>query len=53
MVTILTYQQTVDVRPEELKVLTQESLESPRGIQALEEAAASLYKALQAGRDTG
>lgn len=34
-------------------ILTQESLESDRGIQSLENAAVSLYKALQAGRDTG
>jgi len=33
--------------------LTQESLESDRGVQALETAASSLYKALQAGKDTG
>lgn len=34
-------------------ILTQESLREDRGIQRLEMAAASLYKALQAGRDTG
>lgn len=33
--------------------LTQESLEQPKSIERLEEAAAELYKALQAGRDTG
>jgi exocyst complex component 1 len=36
-----------------LVTLTQESLEKPSGIERLEEAAAELYKALQAGRDTG
>jgi hypothetical protein len=34
-------------------MLTQESLEKSTGIQKLEEAATQLYKALQAGRDTG
>jgi hypothetical protein len=34
-------------------MLNQESLEKPRSMQRLEEAAAELYKALQAGRDTG
>ena len=33
--------------------LSQESLEKTSGIQRLEEAATELYKALQAGRDTG
>jgi exocyst complex component 1 len=33
--------------------LSQESLEKPQSIQQLEEAAVQLYKALQAGRDTG
>jgi hypothetical protein len=34
-------------------MLTQESLEKTGSIQRLEDAAAELYKALQAGRDTG
>lgn len=34
-------------------LLTQESLEKSKSIQKLEEAAADLYKALQAGRDRG
>ena len=33
--------------------LTQESLEKASGIQKLEKAATELYKALQAGKDTG
>jgi hypothetical protein len=33
--------------------LTQESLEKASSIQRLEDAATELYKALQAGRDTG
>lgn len=33
--------------------LTQESLEKSKSMQRLEEAAAELYKALQAGRETG
>lgn len=33
--------------------LTQESLEKAKSIERLEEAAAELYKALLAGRDTG
>jgi hypothetical protein len=36
-----------------LVTLTQGSLRDVEGIQALEEAAAELYKALQAGRDRG
>jgi Exocyst complex component Sec3 len=36
-----------------LVTLTQGSLRDAEGIQALEEAAAELYKALQAGRDRG
>jgi hypothetical protein len=38
---------------EALAMLTQESLEKTGSIQKLEDAAAELYKALQAGRDTG
>lgn len=34
-------------------ILAQESLEKPASIHRLEEAAAELYKALQAGRDRG
>jgi hypothetical protein len=33
--------------------LTQESLEKAKSIERIEEAAAELYKALLAGRDTG
>lgn len=33
--------------------LTQESLEKASGIEKLEKAATELYKALQAGQDTG
>jgi hypothetical protein len=46
-------QQTVQVDKEALATLTQESLEKSAGIQRLEEAATELYKALQAGQDTG
>jgi len=47
------YQETVDVDRESLATLTQGSLEKSKSIQKLEEAAADLYKALQAGRDRG
>ncbi|KAL1748585.1 exocyst complex component Sec3-domain-containing protein [Schizophyllum fasciatum] len=43
--------QTVQVSKQTLVALTQESLEKPQGIQNLEEAAAELYKALQAAKD--
>ncbi|ORY34282.1 exocyst complex component Sec3-domain-containing protein [Naematelia encephala] len=43
--------QIVEVPPDDLRVLAQESPGSERGVKALERAAASLYKALQAGRD--
>ncbi|KAH8991916.1 exocyst complex component sec3 subunit [Lactarius akahatsu] len=43
--------QTVQVGREAMITLTQGSLRDPDGIQALEEAAAELYRALQAGRD--
>lgn len=43
--------QIVEVPREDLAVLTQESPSTPRGVQNLEQAAASLYKALQAGMD--
>ncbi|KAI9436774.1 exocyst complex component sec3 subunit [Lactarius psammicola] len=43
--------QTVQVGREAMITLTQGSLRDPEGLQALEEAAAELYKALQAGRD--
>ncbi len=46
-------QQIVQVADEDLQALTQESLESERGIQALEVASTSLYKALLAGKDAG
>ncbi|KAI3622586.1 exocyst protein [Moniliophthora roreri] len=44
--------QTVQVDREVLLTLTQESLEKSASIQRLEEAAAGLYKAMQAGRET-
>jgi hypothetical protein len=43
----------VQVGREALLTLTQGSLRDQGSIQALEEAAAELYKALQAGRDRG
>ncbi|KAJ8083824.1 hypothetical protein AAF712_000742 [Marasmius tenuissimus] len=43
---------TVQVDRDVLIILTQESLEKTTSITRLEEAAAELYKALQAGRDT-
>jgi hypothetical protein len=49
----LTRQEIVEVPAEDLRVLTQESPGTARGIQRLEKAAASIYKALQAGMDTG
>lgn len=51
--TNLYHQQTVQVSRDALMILSQESLEKPSSIQRLEEAATELYKALQAGRDTG
>ncbi|KAG7450696.1 uncharacterized protein BT62DRAFT_927969 [Guyanagaster necrorhizus] len=44
--------QTVQVDKEVLLTLTQDSLRDSSSIQRIEEAAAELYKALQAGRDT-
>ncbi|KAJ3575972.1 hypothetical protein NP233_g733 [Leucocoprinus birnbaumii] len=44
--------QTVQVDSDALITLTQESLEKSPSISRLEQAAAELYKALQAGRDT-
>nr|XP_019014642.1 exocyst protein [Kwoniella pini CBS 10737]OCF53423.1 exocyst protein [Kwoniella pini CBS 10737] len=44
--------QIVEVPPEDIRTLTQESPSTPRGVQTLERAAASLYKALQAGMDS-
>lgn len=43
----------MNVDQEALLTLNKESLENPRSMQKLEEAAVELYKALQAGRDTG
>jgi len=43
----------VQVDSDALVTLTQESLEKSQSISRLEQAAAGLYKALQAGRDTG
>jgi len=43
----------VQVDSDALVTLTQESLEKSQSISKLEQAAAELYKALQAGRDTG
>ncbi|KAG6889916.1 hypothetical protein C0992_003620 [Termitomyces sp. T32_za158] len=45
--------QTVNVDQGSLVTLTQESMEKPQSMERLEEAAVQLYKALQAGRDTG
>ena len=47
------FQQTVQVDREALIVLTQGSLETDAGITKLEQAAAELYKAMQAARETG
>ncbi|KAK8845463.1 hypothetical protein IAR55_006176 [Kwoniella newhampshirensis] len=44
--------QIVEVPSEDLRILTQESPQTARGVQKLEKAAASLYKALQAGMDS-
>nr|XP_019048902.1 exocyst protein [Kwoniella bestiolae CBS 10118]OCF27832.1 exocyst protein [Kwoniella bestiolae CBS 10118] len=44
--------QIVEVPSEDIRTLTQESPSTPRGVQTLERAAASLYKALQAGMDS-
>ncbi|WVQ93808.1 hypothetical protein IAU59_000886 [Kwoniella sp. CBS 9459] len=44
--------QIVEVPSEDIRTLTQESPSTPRGIKILEKAAASLYKALQAGMDS-
>ncbi|KAF8640686.1 hypothetical protein AX17_000342 [Amanita inopinata Kibby_2008] len=44
--------QTLHVAQESFITLTQESLEKPKSIERLEEAATELYKALQAGQDT-
>jgi len=46
-------QKTVQVDKTALLLLTQESLEKSASITKIEEAATQLYKALQAGRDTG
>lgn len=46
-------QRTVQVGREALITLTQGTLRDTEGIHALEEAAAELYKALQASRDRG
>jgi hypothetical protein len=46
-------QTIVQVENEDLMTLTQESPGSDKGIVALEGAASSLYKALQATRETG
>jgi len=43
----------VQVDSDALVTLTQESLEKSQSISRLEQAAAGLYKALQARRDTG
>ncbi|RXK38676.1 hypothetical protein M231_03986 [Tremella mesenterica] len=44
--------QIVEVPRQDLDILLQESPATPRGVQALERAAAALYKALQASMDT-
>lgn len=50
---LTTLKRTVHVDQDVLVTLTQESLEKSQSITRLEESAAELYKALQAGRDTG
>ncbi|TYJ51212.1 hypothetical protein B9479_008231, partial [Cryptococcus floricola] len=40
------------VPPSDLRILAQESPSTDRGVRSLESAAASLYKALQAGMDS-
>lgn len=45
-------QNTIHIPDADLSALTQESLENPRGIERLERAAVSLYKALLSTRDT-
>ncbi|KAJ9110665.1 hypothetical protein QFC19_001494 [Naganishia cerealis] len=45
--------QIVQVNPDELRALTQESLETEKGISSLEQALSSLYKALLVGRGGG
>jgi len=44
-------QEIAEVAPDDLRILAQESPGSARGVQNLERAATSLYKALQAGMD--
>ncbi|WVQ76259.1 hypothetical protein IAR50_005924 [Cryptococcus sp. DSM 104548] len=44
--------QIVEVPPSDLQILAQESPSTERGVKSLESAAASLYKALQAGMDS-
>ncbi|ODN76094.1 hypothetical protein L202_06031 [Cryptococcus amylolentus CBS 6039] len=44
--------QIVEVPPSDLQILAQESPSTDRGVKSLESAAASLYKALQAGMDS-
>lgn len=51
--TNVTSQQTVHVDREALLMLTNQSLEKREGLSRLEDAATELYKALQAGKDTG
>jgi exocyst complex component 1 len=51
--TVSVTQKTVQVDKTALLLLTQESLEKSASITKIEEAATQLYKALQAGRDTG
>lgn len=50
---ILCIQQIVEVPADDLHTLIKEPPSSEQGVKALERAAASLYKALQAGMDTG
>lgn len=45
-------QETIHIPENDLTALTQESLENPKGIERLERAAVSLYKALLSTRDS-
>jgi hypothetical protein len=50
---LIRLQQIVEVPPEDLRILAQESPGTLKGVHTLERSAASLYKALQAGMDAG
>ena len=46
-------QETIHIPEIDLTALSQESLENPKGIERLERAAVSLYKAILSTRDSG